>query len=374
MNSIDPIPSNLTPGSSQHKHLLGSYGACCAGNRRGFITSLVGASLYAGIEGAGALSSSATAAPSDTSLATLIDVHHHVFAPNYLKELESAGLAEPPARNWSLSKSLDDMDKAGVTTALTSPTTPVASFGDQATRKRVARMCNEYAAQLAIDKPTRFGFFATLPMLDVQASLDEIAYSMDTLKANGIAMLTSYDGKWLGDASFNPIMEEINRRKLVVYTHPSNPKCCSALQQGVPGSTIEFATDTTRTITSLLFSGSAQKFRDIRFIFSHAGGTMPFLIERLTMLPKINQEFGKKITPQEVLELVKSFYYDTAQAAHPGALLSLLNLVDVSQVLFGTDYPYRTSLDHVQGLTKFGFKNDELMAINYKNAQKLLKI
>ena len=100
MNSIDPIPSNLTPGSSQHKHLLGSYGACCAGNRRGFITSLVGASLYAGIEGAGALSSSATAAPSDTSLATLIDVHHHVFAPNYLKELESAGLAELPARNW----------------------------------------------------------------------------------------------------------------------------------------------------------------------------------------------------------------------------------------------------------------------------------
>ena len=101
---------------------------------------------------------------------------------------------------------------------------------------------------------------------------------------------------------------------------------------------------------------------------------MPFLIERLTMLPTLNAEFGKKITPEQVLQLIRGFYYDTAQAAHPGALLSLLNLVDVSQVLFGTDYPYRTSLDHVQGLANYGFSKGDLASIRYKNAQKLLKI
>jgi hypothetical protein len=133
-------------------------------------------------------------------------------------------------------------------------------------------------------------------MLDVDGALKEIAYSCDLLKAQGIAMLTSYDGKWLGDATFAPIMDEINRRKLIVYTHPSNPKCCNNLQDGVPGSTIEFATDTTRTITSILFSGTATRCKDIKFIFSHAGGTMPFLVERLTMLPKFKCELRQSFT------------------------------------------------------------------------------
>jgi predicted TIM-barrel fold metal-dependent hydrolase len=378
MNAINTIKQSDPKGhelNSSARFPTFKHVHCCSKeNRRGFLSSLLGIGVYAGIEPWGVQGSNAIAAQADLLPPSLIDVHHHVFAPDYLRELQSAGLAEPPARNWSLAKSLEDMDAAGVTTALTSPTTPVASFGDSQTRQRVARMCNEYGAQLAADRPKRFGFFATLPMLDVDQSLAEIAYSMDTLKANGIAMLTSYDGKWLGDPLFDPVMQEINKRKLVVYTHPANPKCCSPLQSGVPGSVIEFATDTTRTITSLIFSGTAQKYKDIRFIFSHAGGTLPFLIERLTLLPKINSEFGKKINSQQVLELVKGFYYDTAQASHPGALLSLLNLVDVSQVVFGTDYPYRTSAEHVQGLAKYGFSKDDLLAINGKNIQKLLKI
>jgi predicted TIM-barrel fold metal-dependent hydrolase len=193
----------------------------------------------------------------------LVDVHHHVWAPAFLKELETRKLAEPPARNWSLNKTMDDMAKAGVTFTLTSPTTPAAGFGDVATMRSMARISNDYGAQLARDYPNQFGFFATLPMLDVDGALAEIAYSCDVLRANGIAMLTSYNGKWLGDKAFAPIMDEINRRKLIVYTHPSNTQCCNNLQEGVPGSTIEFATDTTRTITSLLFSGTATRCKDI---------------------------------------------------------------------------------------------------------------
>lgn len=302
----------------------------------------------------------------------LVDVHHHVWAPAFLKELETRKLAEPPARNWSLNKTLDDMALAGVSYSITSPTTPAASFGDAETMRRMARVSNEYGAQLARDYPKQFGFFATLPMLDVDGALKEIAYSCDVLKAQGIAMLTSYDGKWLGDASFAPIMDEINRRKLIVYTHPSNPKCCNGLQEGVPGSTIEFATDTTRTITSILFSGTATRCKDIKFIFSHAGGTMPFLVERLTMLPKLNANFGKVLPSDQVIPTLRRFYYDTAQASHPGALLSLLNLVDISQVVFGTDFPYRTSLDHVKGLLGMGFSLEDLTAIESRNARRML--
>ncbi|MFY8179460.1 MAG: amidohydrolase family protein, partial [Limnohabitans sp.] len=243
---------------------------------------------------------------------------------------------------------------------------------DAATMRTMARISNEYGAQLARDNPTKFGFFATLPMLDVDGALAEIAYSCDVLKANGIAMLTSYQGKWLGDKSFAPIMDEINRRKLIVYTHPSNTQCCQNLQEGVPGSTIEFATDTTRTITSLLFSGTATRCKDIKFIFSHAGGTMPFLVERLTLLPKLNANFGKILPSEQVIPTLRSFYYDTAQASHPGALLSLLNLVDVSQVVFGTDFPYRTSLDHVKGLMAMGFSMNDLTAIESRNALRML--
>ena len=338
--------------------------------RRGFLTQLLASGAALALPGC-AVSSKTAALPAQDKRG-LVDVHHHVWAPAFLKELEARKLAEPPARTWSLNKTLDDMAQAGVTYTLTSPTTPAASFGDAATQRAMARVSNEYGAQLARDYPKQFGFFATLPMLDVEGALAEIAYSVDVLKANGIAMLTSYDGKWLGDKAFAPIMDEINRRKLVVYTHPSNTKCCVNLQEGVPGSTIEFATDTTRTITSLLFSGTATRCPDIKFIFSHAGGTMPFLVERLVLLPKLNANFGKILPSEQVIPTLKRFYYDTAQASHPGALLSLLNLVDVSQVVFGTDFPYRTSLDHVKGLMAMDFSMKDLVAIESGNANRIL--
>lgn len=338
--------------------------------RRGFLTGLL-ATGAATVLTSCALPKPKNASPLEAKR-DLVDVHHHVWAPAFLKELETRKLAEPPARNWSLNKTLDDMALAGVTYSITSPTTPAASFGDAETMRRMARVSNEYGAQLARDYPKQFGFFATLPMLDVDGALKEIAYSCDVLKAQGIAMLTSYDGKWLGDAAFAPIMDEINRRKLIVYTHPANPKCCNGLQEGVPGSTIEFATDTTRTITSILFSGTATRCKDIKFIFSHAGGTMPFLVERLTLLPKLNANFGKVLPSDQVIPTLRRFYYDTAQASHPGALLSLLNLVDVSQVVFGTDFPYRTSLDHVKGLLGMGFSLEDLTAIESRNARRML--
>ena len=183
-------------------------------------------------------------------------------------------------RNWTPEKSLADMDAAGVAVAMLSVTQPGVNFTSGEAARKLARECNEYAARLIADHPGRFGGFAMLPLTDTEGSLKEIAYALDTLKLDGIGLLTSYGDKWLGDPSFLPVMEELNRRKVVVYTHPATADCCVNLVRTEPPGMIECGTDTTRTIADIIFSGNAQKFRDIRWIFSHAGGTMPFLIER----------------------------------------------------------------------------------------------
>jgi predicted TIM-barrel fold metal-dependent hydrolase len=274
-------------------------------------------------------------------------------------------------RDWTPEKSLADMDAAGVATALTSVTTPALRFLDDGAARKLARECNDYSAKLAADSKGRFGTFAIMPMPHVDATLHEIAYALDTLKADGIALLTSYGDKWLGDRAFAPVMEELNRRKAVVYTHPTTANCCGNLIPDVPESIIEWGTDTTRTIASLVFSGTTARLPDVKFIFSHGGGTLPFLTERFLRLPNANKNVAARL-PNGVEHELKRLYYDTAQASHPYALASLTKLVPVSQIVFGTDYPYRTAADHVKGLTAYGFSAADLMAIDRDNARRLL--
>lgn len=300
-----------------------------------------------------------------------IDVHHHLAPPGYVAELASRKLGERPTFDWTPARSIEDMDKGGVATAMMSITTPGVWFGDIEVARRLARECNDYAAKLAADHPGRFGMFATLPMPDVDSCLREIEYALDALKADGIGLLTSYGNRWLGDPAFAPVMDELNRRKALLYTHPTVANCCRNLLPDIPPSIIEFATDTTRTITSLLFSGTAARCQDIRFIFSHAGGTMPFITERLTRLPLTNKSLAARV-PNGVMAELKRFYYDTAQASHPMALASLTKLVSASQIVFGTDYPFRTSADHVKGLIDYGFSAADLRAIDRENALRLL--
>lgn len=264
------------------------------------------------------------------------------------------------------------MDKAGVATAVLSVTTPGLNFtyGDFA--RALARESNEYAAKIKSDHKGRFGSFAMIPLLDTEGSLREIEYALDTLKAEGIGLLTSYHDKWLGDPAFTPVMEELNRRKAVVYTHPTAADCCVNVVRDIPPVMIEFGTDTTRTIASVLFSGTAAKFPDIRWIFSHAGGTMPFLIERFVRHPLLQPDV-KPMVPNGVLPELRGFWYDTAQTANAPAMAALTKVVPTSQIVFGTDYPYRTSIDHVKGLRDCGvFSEAELRAIERDNPLKLL--
>ena len=212
----------------------------------------------------------------------LIDVHHHIVPPFYLAENREriagsrGGQISAAWLDWEPRKALDAMDQHGVATAVLSLSTPGVWFGDAEAARRTARQCNDYAADLARSHPRRFGLFSVLPLPDTDGSLREIEYALDVLKADGVGLLTSYGDKWLGDAAYQPVFEEFNRRKAVVFVHPTTPTCCRTLMPGIATVMAEVPQDTTRTIISLLFSGTFSRFADIRFIFCHAGGSVPW--------------------------------------------------------------------------------------------------
>ncbi len=301
-----------------------------------------------------------------------IDVHHHHSAPGFVAEVIAQKTGQHALVDWTPAQSIEEMDRAGVEKAITSVPPPGVWYGDNAKARAMARECNDYAAKLVADYPGRFGMFAALPLPDVEGSLREIEYAFDVLKADGVGLMTSIDQKWLGDKRFAPVMDELNRRKAIVYTHPLAPACCRGLIEEVPDHLLEFAADTTRTMASLLLTGTAVRCGDIKFIFSHAGGTMPFITERMTWWAKVRGDLVK-VMPNGPLHELKKFYYDTAFAANPYALSSLTTLVSASQILFGSDYPFRTCTENVEGLAAYGFDADDLRKIERDNALGLLE-
>jgi predicted TIM-barrel fold metal-dependent hydrolase len=299
-----------------------------------------------------------------------IDVHHHIAPPAYIAEARSRKLTVGDPK-WTPARSIDDMDKAGVAYSITSLIQPAAAVGDVEFGRKISRLSNDYAAQLARDHKGRFGTFATIPFTDADGAMVEIAYALDTLKAEGFCLMTSYGGKYLGDRAFWPVLEELNRRKAVVYTHPLAPDCCRNVVPGVAVGTIEYATDTTRTMASLMFTGSAARFPDIRWIFSHSGGVTPFLLSRFTREADTIKDSAQKMPKGAMHELGK-FYYETAQGNHAGALWALLKIAPISHVLYGTDFPFRDGAEVNAGLAAYGFSAADMRAINRENALRLL--
>jgi predicted TIM-barrel fold metal-dependent hydrolase len=297
-----------------------------------------------------------------------IDTHHHFTVPKLVAESTAKGITQAGLQDWTPQKSLDQMDKGSVATAILSISDPGVWFGDNAAARALARECNEYAAKLIKDYPGRFGLFATLPLPDVDGSLLELEYAMDTLKADGACVLSSYQGKYLGNPAYAPLMEELNRRKAVVFCHPF----CAACGTPAPLSDgqnrgVEFVFDTTRTILSLLSTGTVTRCPDIRFIWSHGGGTVPYITSRLNgAAPNL---------PKGLIYELQKFYYDTAQAFNPYTLPSFKKLVPPSHILFGTDFPLGggSALAVSKGLVdNGGFTEGELRGIDRENALDLL--
>ncbi|WP_277033323.1 amidohydrolase family protein [Caballeronia mineralivorans] len=234
---------------------------------------------------------------------------------------------------------------------------------DQA--KALARDCNEFQARMVADHNGRFGLFTTLPLPDIDCTLAEIAYGLDTL-AQGVGMMTSYGNKYLGDPSFTPVMEELERRRATVFVHPLQPACCTNVVPKVPHVVVEYGTETSRTIASLLMNHTTVRYPNIRFIFSHGGGDVPFLTFRFARMVSGDGEL-MKAEPGGGIALIQKL-----QAWNPYSLPSLTALMPPEHILFGSDFPAASPLDTANGLRASGMSAASLAKIERQNARGML--
>jgi predicted TIM-barrel fold metal-dependent hydrolase len=339
--------------------------------RREFLSTL-------SVAATGSVLSTLASSAQTPAVARRIDIHQHFVSPSFLATLGAKNAVAPVPgfaawKGYSPARAVEALDRVGIATAMLSITAPGVWFGDVQEARTLAREMNEYAAARMVgDYKGRFGLFAVLPLPDVPGSLREVEYAFDTLKADGVGVLTSYGSAWLGDASFAPLLEELNRRKAVVYTHPTDAMCCQNLIPRVANQMLEYPTDTTRTIASLIVSEAATKYPDITFIFSHAGGTLTSIAGRLLGAEMTAENLSRTPAANSRLFHLRRFYYDTAGSANPVNMNALKTLVPTSQILFGTDAPFFDGAPQVAGLQTAGFTADELRGVERENAARLL--
>jgi 6-methylsalicylate decarboxylase len=271
-----------------------------------------------------------------------IDVHAHYLPDGYEDEMRKGGIVNPDGMpgypKWSADLALETYEKYGIETGMLSISSPGVHYGDDAAARRIARKVNDAGAELVSKYPKRFGLFAALPMPDVEGSLAELAYVIDTLHADGIGLKTNAHGIYLGDKKFDPIFDELNRRKAVVFIHPTSPSCWQQCAMGYPRPMLEFPFDTARTVTNLIFSGTLERCPDITIIIPHAGGTLPALASRINAFGSIGH-LGAGNT-KEPVEYMKKLYYDTAMAGSNNCLAPLVELADKSHIVYGSDWPW----------------------------------
>lgn len=309
-----------------------------------------------------------------------IDVHHHFLPQPYMKaeqeriaDYTHGGMSANRLVSWTSDQAIEVLDENGIEFALGSISTPGPWFGDVAASRKLVRGWNEEAAKAVQAYPDRLGFFAPIAPPDTEGALKEIEYALDTLKADGIGLLTNYDGKSLGDESFKPVFEELNRRKCVVYIHPTAHVCTAGLIPGLIPQGIEFPLDTTRTIMSMLLNGTLAATRDVTFIFSHGGGVLPFLAGRMEHTAE-RRENVQKWHPEGVEAALQRLYCDTASAQSIPQLAAMFAFYDESHILFGSDYPFISPQAIIDGLDAYPMTKATRTAIDRENALALLPL
>lgn len=302
-----------------------------------------------------------------------IDVHQHVIPGFWAEWLKSKG-GDPSgwaAPEWSAQAAIEMMDSMQISLGMLSVTAPGVSVGAGREVVDMARRINDWVAELVGGRPDRFGLFATLPMPDVDATLEEIRYALDVLGADGVTLFTNYDNCYLGDPKFEPVFEELDRRAAFVFVHPSKP--VAQMVRGIPSPVMDYPLDTTRTATSMVYAGTMHRFKHMKVSLSHAGGVLPFLAHRIAELGAA--AVVPEYTREQILEGMRSFYFDTALSSSPTGLPSLLALADPERVLFGSDFPYapqRSVAYFTEGVDAYPrFAADQLAKINRLNALKL---
>lgn len=307
-------------------------------------------------------------------MSAFIDVHHHLLPRLYIDAVGTGPITDQAPRraaaalNWTAQGSLDEMDANGVAAAVMSVSAPGIWFGDNAKATRLARACNDYSAELVRSHPRRFGMFASLALPDVDSSLAEIRHACDELGTDGFCLMSSYADRYPGDPAFAPVFDELNRRRAVVFVHPTASDSSKGLLPGIPASTMEFVLDTTRAVMSLLYSGTLSRCPEIRFIFSHAGGTVPYICHRMCRL-EAQEEFGRLI-PEGAMKALTRQFYDIALSANEPALAALEKFVPHTQILYGSDLPFAVGMmkKTIDGLAAHDFTPAARAAIERGNA------
>jgi len=270
-----------------------------------------------------------------------IDVHHHLLPRFYVEAQLAAGITGSAYRGfpqWSPESSLALMNRLQIEKAILSYTSPGFWFGDQEQTNLLVKQANDYLSELSSKYPDRFGGFAAMPLPHIDSTLNEISRAFDQLGMDGICLLTSVDERYIGHRDFNPIYEELNHREAIVFIHPCYPPGTEASGWDIPRMLIDYPFETTRVATNLIMHGVLTRFPKIRFILSHAGGTLPFLAHRLAIFDK-RTPLAENY-PEGALSLLKRFWFDTALSANNVPLTALSEIADPQKILFGTDYPY----------------------------------
>jgi 6-methylsalicylate decarboxylase len=267
-----------------------------------------------------------------------IDVHQHIVPPIWAETLAARGLDSGgwaiPA--WSPNTAIAMMDQQGIAVGVLSVTAPGVHLDNDAQGRTLARAVNEYGAEVVKDRPDRFGHFASVPLPDVDASLEEAAYALDTLGADGVVLMSNAHGRYLGDPDFAPLWDELDRRQAIVLVHPAQPPM--PLLPGTPAPLADYVFDTTRTALNLVLNGVMSRHPNVRVILSHGGGFLPYAAYRFSGLTSTVVDPDRKA--EDILRDLKRFYFDTALSASPSALPALLAFAEPGHVLYGSDWPF----------------------------------
>ncbi len=300
-----------------------------------------------GLLGAAAMTAlGAHAAPADgQALLPRVDVHAHYLPAGYRAAAAAAGHEHPDGMpglpRWDTGMALDMMDRLNIRAAMLSISSPGVHFGDDAAARKLAREVNEEGAKAAKDHPGRFGLFASLPLPDIDRALAEAAYAFDTLGADGVVVETNHHGIYMGDRKLDPLYAELDRRRAVMFMHPTSPTCpcCQALSLGFPRPMIEFMFETTRAVANMLLTGTFDRFPNIRLIVPHAGAAVPVLADRIAGLsPALG--LPEPLDPDRFFATLRSFYYDLAGYPLPRLAPALLQVADPGRIFYGSDWPF----------------------------------
>jgi predicted TIM-barrel fold metal-dependent hydrolase len=267
----------------------------------------------------------------------MIDVHAHFLPPEYVAAAERAGHVRPDGMPawpvWSRQRQLDLMDENGIARSVLSVSSPGVHFGDDFRARVLSRLVNEAAAELG---PRRFGFFASLPLPDVEGAVAELEYAYDVLDADGVVLMSNAGGQYPGDPSWNQLWRALDDRSALVLLHPTSPPQWRQVALDRPRPMIEFLFDGARAVIDLVLTGILNRYPRIRFIVTHAGGVVPLVADQIDLFQHTH---AAGIASPSVSSQLKSLWYDVAGTPVPH-LPALESIAGQDHLLFGSDHPF----------------------------------